>query len=242
MISCLWNYYRDEVNDDANENIAVCIKINDSKTITTKSFKYKKKIIRKRPNDNNILHAEVVAPLKYLNNFWRFLGLPLVNCEIELDLPWSKKCLISEISIKPIIAGKPRANIPILAVAARQTTGATFQINNNKIYIPVVTFSINDNIKLLENIKQGFKRTISSNKYGSEVTTQTKKNNLDYLIDPTFRQINVLSFKNGNDDPRRHYFDQHYMPLVEIKDFNALINNKPFIWSLSKKTRRVRKT
>ena len=229
MISCLWNYYRDEVNDDANENIAVCIKINDSKTVTTKSFKYKKKIIRKRPNDNNILHAEVVAPLKYLSNFWRFLGLPLANCEIELDLPWSKKCLISEISIKPIIAGKPRANIPILAVAARQTTGATFQINNATIYIPVFTFSINDNIKLLENIKQGFRRTISSNKYGSEVTTQTKKNNLDYLIDPTFRQINVLSFKNGNDDPRRHCFDQHYMPLVEIKDFNALINNKPFI-------------
>ena len=43
----------------------------------------------------------------------------------------------------------------------RQTTGATFQINNAKLYVPVVTLSINDNIKFLENIKQGFKRTIS---------------------------------------------------------------------------------
>ena len=110
MISSFWNYYRDEVNDDVNENTAVRIKINDSKTIT-KSFKYKKKLIRKRPNNNSILHAEVAAPLKYLSNFWRFLGLPLVNCEIELDLPWSKKCLISEISIKPIIAGNPREQI-----------------------------------------------------------------------------------------------------------------------------------
>ena len=91
--------------------------------------------------------------------------------------------------------------------------------------------SINDNIKFLENIKQGFKRTISWNKYRSEITTQPKNNNLDYLIDPTFRNINrlfVLSFKNGNDDPSRDVFDKYYMPLVEIKDFNALIDNKPF--------------
>ena len=116
-------------------------------------------------------------------------------------------------------------------MVTRQTTGATFQINNAKLYVPVVTLSINDNIKFLENIKQGFKRTISWNKYRSEITTQPKNNNLDYLIDPTFRNINrlfVLSFKNGNDDPSRDVFDKYYMPLVEIKDFNALIDNKPF--------------
>ena len=89
--------------------------------------------------------------------------------------------------------------------------------------------SINDNTKFLENIKQGFKRTISWNKYKSEIRTQTKNNNLYYLIDPTFRNINrlfVLSFKNGNDDPPRDPFDKYYMPLVEIKDFNTLIDNK----------------
>ena len=110
-------------------------------------------------------------------------------------------------------------------------TGAIFQINNAKRYVPVVTLSINDNMKFLENIKQGFKRTISSNKYRSEITTQTKNNNLDYLIDPTFRNINtlfVLSFKNGNNDPTRDSFNKYYMPLVEIKDFKALIDNKPF--------------
>ena len=74
--------------------------------------------------------------------------------------------------------------------------------------------SIHDNIKLLENIKQGFKRAISWNKYRSQITTQPKNNNLDYLIDPTFRNINrlfVLSFKNDNDDPTRNYFDEYYM-------------------------------
>ena len=61
-------------------------------------------------------------------------------------------------------------------VNAIQTTGATFQIDNAKFYVPVATFPINDNIKLLENIKQGFKRPISWNKYRSEITTQTKNN------------------------------------------------------------------
>ena len=73
------------------------------------------------------------------------------------------------------------------------TTGAIFQINNAKCYVPVVTLSINDNIPLLENIKQGFKRNTSWNKFRSEITTQTKNNNLDYLIDLRFRNINRLS-------------------------------------------------
>ena len=91
--------------------------------------------------------------------------------------------------------------------------------------------STNDNIKFLEYIKQGFKRTISWKKCRSEIKKQTKNNNLDYLIDPTFRNINrlfVLSLKNGNDDPTRDSFDKYYLPLVETKDFNAIIDNKPF--------------
>ena len=63
-------------------------------------------------------------------------------------------------------------------------------ITSTKLYAPVVTLSINDNIKFLENMKQGFKRTFSWNKYRSEITTQTKNNNLDYLIDPTSTNIN----------------------------------------------------
>ena len=81
-----------------------------------------------------------------------------------------------------------------------------------------VLLSINGNIKFLENMNQGFKRTISWNKYRSEITTQLKNNNLDYLIDPTFRNINrllVLSFRKGKNDPTTNYFVKYYMPLVE---------------------------
>ena len=59
----LWNYYRDEINGDANENNGANNRINNNKTITSKSFEYKTKLIGSTPNDNNILDAEVVVPL-----------------------------------------------------------------------------------------------------------------------------------------------------------------------------------
>ena len=49
----------------------------------------------------------------------------------------------------------------------------------------------------------------------------------------------VLSFQNGNDDPTRNSFDEYYMALVEIKDFNALVDNKRFFYQPVKKTRKV---
>ena len=82
---------------------------------------------------------------------------------------------------------------------------------STKLYVPAVTLSINNNIKFLENIKQGFKRTVSWNKYYSEITTQPKNNNIDYPTDLTFRNINRLfvhSCKNGNNDRTRNSFDK----------------------------------
>ena len=82
----------------------------------------------------------------------------MVNCEIELGLSWSRYCVITEISRT---YGAILDTNPDRYQVTSQTTGATFQINNAKPYTPVVAFSINDNIKFLENLKQGFKRTIS---------------------------------------------------------------------------------
>ena len=221
----LWNFYRDAINDDENENNNANNRINNNKTTTSKSFECKTKIIRSAKNNNNILDADV--PLKYFSSSWISIDLPLINCEIELDLRWTRNCVLFEIS--RIFSDPPEQEV------ATAITGKTFQINNVKLYVLVVTLSINNNIRLLENIKLGFKRAISWNKYRSEITTQPKNNTLDYLIDPTFRNINrllVLSFKNGDNDPTRYFLDKYYMPLVEIIDFNALINNKPFLISL----------
>ena len=97
MISgSLRNYYRDEVNDSANETDDNDNKINNNKIITNKTFEYNTKIIRSTSNTNNILNAEVFVSLKYLSNFWRSLDLPLINRQIKLDLTWTKNCLISK--------------------------------------------------------------------------------------------------------------------------------------------------
>ena len=91
-----------------------------------------------------------------MSNFWRSLDLPLIKYETELDLSWSRECLISKISIIPAVSVNLDANPPVLDVAAKLTASATFQISDTKLYVSVVTLSINDNIKFLENIKQGF--------------------------------------------------------------------------------------
>ena len=64
--------------------------MNNNKTITSKPFEYKTKLIGSTSKNHNVLDAEVVVPLKYLSNFWRSLDLPLTNCEIEINLSWSK--------------------------------------------------------------------------------------------------------------------------------------------------------
>ena len=121
-------------------------------------------------------------------------------------------------SIKPGVVADTDANPPFPDVAAVQKTRTAFQTNNAKFYVPIVTLSISDSIRFLENTKQEFKRTISWNKCRSEITTQPKNNNLDYLIDPTSRNINrlfVLLFKVGDDDSTSDCFDKYHLPLLE---------------------------
>ena len=77
-------------------------------------------------------------------------------------------------------------------------SGATFKINDRKLFVPVVTLSKENDTKFLEQLKSGFKRTIKWNKYRSQMTIQPQNNNLNYLIDPTFTNVNrifVLSFQ-----------------------------------------------
>ena len=90
-------------------------------------------------------------------------------------------------------------------------------------------------------MKQGFRRTISRNKYRTEITTQSKSNKLDYVIDPAFKYINrrfVFSFKNGEDDPTRISFDEYFITLAEIKYFNDLIDKKHFLINQEKVRRK----
>ena len=123
----LWQYYKDGLNDNITQS---------------ESFKSKIKITGETPAAGNTKDVEIIVPLKYLSNFWRTLEMPLINCEVNLILTWSKDCVISS------------------------ATGETkFAITETKLYVPVVTLSAQDNAKLLQPLKSGFKRTINWNKY-----------------------------------------------------------------------------
>ena len=99
------------------------------------------------------------------------------------------------------------------------------------MYVPVVTLSKENDIKLLEKLKSGFKKTIKWNKYRSQMTIQPQNNNLNYLIDPTFTNVNrlfVLSFPRNNNTDSRYSFSNYYVPKVKVNDFNVLIDGKSF--------------
>ena len=155
--------------------------------------------------------------------------MSLINCEIKFILTWSEKCVLTDITTQAARDANPNANP---SVEARERidapTNATFQINDTKLNVPVVTLSTEDDNNFLEKLKARFKRTIKWNKYRSKMTNQTKTNNLNYLINPTFNKVNrlfVLSFENEED---RTSFPKYYTPKVEIKDFNVLIDGKVF--------------
>ena len=110
-------------------------------------------------------------------------------------------------------------------------TGLEFKITDTKLYVPYVSLSKENDIKLLEKLKSGFKRTIKWKKYKSQMTIQPQNNNLNYLIDPTFTNVNrlfVLSFSRNNNTDNRDSFSDYYVPNIEIKDFNVIIDGKNF--------------
>ena len=120
---------------------------------------------------------------------------------------------------------------------------AIFEITDTKLYVPVVTLSKENDIKFLEQLKSGSKRIIKWNKYRSQITVQPQNNNLNYLIDPAFTNVNrlfVLSFARTNAGNSRDTFSNYYVPNVEIKDFNVLTDGKFFLWFASKKWRGIR--
>ena len=126
-----------------------------------------------------------------------------MNCEINLILTWSEDYLISS------------------------ATGETkFEITNRKLYDLVVTLSTQDNAKLLQQLKSGFKTTINWNKHQRKVSREGVNQYLDFLIDPSVQGVNtlfVLSFENECD---RKVHTGYYLPKVEIKDYRVIIDGK----------------
>ena len=129
--------------------------------------------------------------------------MPLINCEVKLILTWSSICVITN------------------------STGAgRFAITDTRLYVPVVTLPTQENARLLQQLKSGFKRIINWNKYLSKSELLVPNPNLNHLVEPSFHGINrffVLVFEN---DTQRTSHSGYYLPNVEIKDYNIVINGE----------------
>ena len=141
--------------------------------------------------------------LKYLSNFRITLEM-----KINLILTWSITCFI----IDNPIAGQERI----------------FTITDTNLYVPIITLSIQDNAKLLQQLKSSFKRTINWNKYELKLTVQAQNQYLDSVINPSFQGVNrlfVLSFQNNGS---RTSYTIYNLPLVEVNCYNVVIDGRNF--------------
>ena len=198
----LWQYCKDIPALNVNDEITHFTEAN-----LTDSFNFKVKITGQTGNNGRKI-VEIMVPLKYLSNFRRTLEMPLINCEVNLILTCSSTCVL-------ISTLNPNQN-------------ATFAITDTKLYFPVVTLSTQENTKFLQQLKSGFKRVINWNKYLSKPELLARNPSLNHLVEPSFQGVNrlfVLAFENDN---HRTSDERYYLPTVEIKDYNIMINGENF--------------
>ena len=132
----------------------------------------------------------------------------LINFELNLIQAWSARCFI----IGSAFAGQE----------------PTLTITDAKLYVPVITLSTQDNGKLLQQLKSGFKRISYWNKYHLEIAVEQQNRFSDILINPNVQGVtsfNVLSFENN---VGRASYTRYYLPVVERKAYNVMINGRNF--------------
>ena len=133
----LWSFKTDEILNNADVT-------NDD---NAPSFKYKASLITNTEANETKKGVKIAVPLEYLSNVWRSLEMPLINCKVELLLKWIENCMLTTAPIG--------ANLD-----ATGADGPTFEITDAKLYVPIVTLSIEDNAKLSKLLGKGFKRSI----------------------------------------------------------------------------------
>ena len=141
--------------------------------------------------------------------------MPLIKCEVNLILTWSANYVIMYTNV---------AN-----------PDATFEITETRLYVPVITLSTQDDAKLLPQLKSGFNKIINWNKYLTKPELLRRNPNLNYLVEPSFQGVNrlfVLAFEN---DTQKTSSKRYYLPNVEIKNYNVMIDGKKRFWSTSQK-------
>ena len=180
----------------------------------TPSFKYKASIVGNTENNGTKNGVKIAAPLKYLSNFWRSLEMPLINCKVELSLKWIENCVLT---------------------TAANANKATFKITDAKLYVPIVTLSIEDNAKLSELLCERFKRSIYWIKYKVidnrvvEISDNNEEHHIRELLGSSrqgVKRLFVLAYynKEGNNQISIDSSKKCFLPRVKIENYNIEID------------------
>ena len=224
----LYHYKRpDQTKGDDDEVIDIAD--------TSTSFKYQWKLIKKQEASVNVgqnidpvvanahkvwKNVKIAMPLKYTSNGFRKLEVLLINTELYMELNWTKHSIISNID-----------------------TATTFQITKTELYVPVVTLSTVNNKKLASLLSEGFERLVTLNEYKSKIDTvatvaaeEGNTNTKRILLDTSFQGVNRLSvmgfdnntIKRNTADADGNSHRRYYLPRIEIKNYNILIDGRKF--------------
>ena len=137
--------------------------------------------------------------------------MPLINCKIKLSLSWDSNCVLSNLD-----------------------GDSNFTITNAKLYVPIVTLSIEDNAKLSKLLSEGFKRSVCWNKY--QIIPNKTYNENQYireLLDASYQGVKrlfVLSCSDSGDDNRvtSNSHKKYFLPKVKIENYNIEIDERNF--------------
>ena len=187
----------------------------DASNDNAPSFKYKANLIGNTEANGTKNGLKIAVPLKYLSNFWRSLEMPLINCNVELSLKWYERCLLT----------------------AANT--ATFRITDAKLYVPIVTLSIEDNSNLSKLLNEGFKRPIYCNEYKvtpNKTVEIADVNDVKYireLLDSScegVKRLFVLAYNNtaGNNQVAVYSYKKYFLQRVKIGNYNIEIDGRNF--------------
>ena len=197
----LYIYKRDEPPDVLANNLT---------RDNSNSFKYKVELLGDPVHAGGIArrNVKVVVPLKYLSNFSRSLEMPLIYCNIKLNLTWKKECVLSN-----------------------QADAAVFIINDTKLYVPVVTLSKEDNKDFIEQQNKGFQRSIYWNEYKTkEQTENADANSPKYIIlNPSFQGVNrlfIMAYNRVDGQPTRNEQRKYYLPRIDLNKYNVIVDGR----------------
>ena len=176
------------------------------------SFKYKSELL-----GNQVNNVKIAVPLKYISNFFRSSEMPLINCKIILELTWTKDCVLSNNAV--------------------DGGDVSFKIKNTVLYVPIVTLSAKDNVNLIKQLNEGFKRSVYWNEYKSEIDAYSSKDTFTKLfLDPSFQGVNKLfglAFNNtaiddNTDTANRVNKKKCFLSRLHTTIYNVSIDGRNF--------------